>query len=129
MPLQIFFSSFSFTAAPESYGNSWARSGIGTAAAGLCHSNDNARSVTYCSKAILLTHWARPRIKLHPHKHYVGFLTFWAMTGTPAYTDLINEMQTILVMFALYENSKTSWWFWILCHLIIMSLNILFCLF
>ena len=37
-----------------------------------------ATSATYtaaCSNAGPLTHRARPGIKLHPHRNYVGFLT------------------------------------------------------
>ena len=38
------------------------------------HSNGNTRS---------LTHWARPGIILHPHRHYVVFLTHWSTMRTP----------------------------------------------
>ena len=28
-------------------------------------------------------HWARPRIELHPHGHYIRFLTHWTKVGAP----------------------------------------------
>ena len=58
------------------YGSSQARSQISAAAASLCHSNSNEGS---------LIHWARPGIKPESSWMLVGFVTRWAITGTPIF--------------------------------------------
>ena len=65
---KLIYSFFLFTAAPPAYGNSWARGGIGAAAAGpITHPLQHqiwATSVTSaCSNARFSTHWARPGIE------------------------------------------------------------------
>ena len=65
--IYIFFKSTLMT-----YRSSWARGGYGAAAASLCHSHGNARS---------LTHWLRPGVKCASSHTCVGFLTHWAMMG------------------------------------------------
>ena len=79
---------FFFRAAPAAYGNSQARRQIRVAAAGLHHSHSYAGSelhsysVPPCNARSLTHEWGQGS-SLHPHRHYVGFLTCWATTGIP----------------------------------------------
>ena len=80
-----------FRAAPAVYGSSQARDRIGAAAADLHHSHSNAGSEkhlwpTYTrahSNSRFLTHWERPGIEPTASWILGGFLTRWAMMGTP----------------------------------------------
>ena len=73
----------------KAYGSSWDRGGIGTAAAGLCHSNTGwiwATFMTYgtaCGNAKSLTHRARPGIQPASSHRLCGSLTHWATMRTP----------------------------------------------
>ena len=81
---------FLFRAAPVAYGSSRVRGQIGATAVGLHHSHSHTGSQPHpqpmpaaFGNARSLTYWVRSGINLHPHKHYVGFLTCWTTTGTP----------------------------------------------
>ena len=72
-----------FRATPTAYGNSQARDQIGTAAASLCHSHSNARSIQATSKTYIaahrnsgsLTHLAGLMIKCTSSWILVGFIS------------------------------------------------------
>ena len=62
-----------------------------TRATATLQCRSHATSMTYVTaygNAGSLTHWGRPNTKPHPHKHYVRFLTCWAITGTLHLTSL-----------------------------------------
>ena len=76
-------------AAPVVYGSFWAR-GLIRAATGAYTTTTATPCLTHicdlcciCGNARSLTNWVRSGIKLHPHGHYVGYLTGWATVGTP----------------------------------------------
>ena len=68
-------------AVPAAYGSSQARGQIEAAAANLCHSQSNA--ISTCSSARSLRHRARPGIEPTSSWILAGFLTLWAIAGTP----------------------------------------------
>ena len=76
--LCLFSFSLFFRAARVAYGSSWARAGIGAAAASLPHSHSNAGPPTYttaCSNAESLIPQPGQGSNPHLHRHYVRFLT------------------------------------------------------
>ena len=85
---------FFFRAAPMAYEGSQARGLIGAVAASLCHSHSNAgsqaASSTYTTAqgtAGSLSHWTRPGIEPASSWMLVGFVNYWATTGTPELTS------------------------------------------
>ena len=108
---QVSFCFFSlFTATSEAYGSSQARGWIRAAAAAyakttatpdlshicdLHHSCSNAGSLTQVSN-------------LHPHRHYVRFLTCWATVGTLESRCLDSYPSTALLAVYLSQTATTQ---------------------
>ena len=81
-----------------------------------------AMSLTYStahSSARSLTHWARPEIKHASSWIPVGFLTCWAVTGTPHFMFLMSRFSFFYLVYALtsYCSYKCFYYF---CLLIFM---------
>ena len=89
--LEFFFFTFFcvFRPAPVPCGSFRARDRIAAAAVGLCHSHGNARSKPHLWPMQQLSAMPDPEwdqgSNPYPHRHYVGFLTHWATTGTPTF--------------------------------------------
>ena len=78
-----------------------------------------AMSVTYTiahANTGSLTHWARPGIEPVSSWMLVGFLSHWAMMGTPIFLFLMTEQFYIVYMLPLFNQIIFSlficWWTW-----------------